>query len=48
VANHPAPVSLPSWPWDDERPDQPEGDDLSSDQVEELLAGGGYRVGKAP
>ena len=48
VANHPAPVSLPSWPWEDERPDQPEGDDLSSDQVEELLAGGGYRVGKAP
>ena len=40
------PLSLPSW--DDERPDQPEGDDLSSDQVEELLAGGGYRVGKAP
>ena len=46
VANNPAPVSLPSWGY--ERPDQPEDDDLSSDQVGELLAGGGYRVGKAP
>jgi hypothetical protein len=42
------PQSLPSWPWDDERPDQREDDNLSSDHVGELLAGGGYRVGKAP
>jgi hypothetical protein len=46
VANHPAPVSLPSWDY--EQPDQPEDDDLSSDQIGELFAGGGYRVGKAP
>ena len=48
VAKHPAPVSLPSWPCDDERPDQPEDDDRSSDHVGELVAGGGYRVGKSP
>ena len=41
-----APQSLPSW--DDERPDQPEDDDRSSDHVGELVAGGGYRVGKSP
>jgi hypothetical protein len=39
------PQSLPSC--DDERPDQPEDEDLSSDHVRELLIGGGYRVGKA-
>jgi hypothetical protein len=39
------PQSLPSW--GDERPDQPEDDDFSSDHVRELVAGGGYRVGKA-
>jgi hypothetical protein len=39
------PQSLPSW--DDERPDQPEDDGFSSKQVKALLAGGGYRVGKA-
>jgi hypothetical protein len=47
VATNPPSQSLPTS-WADERPDQPEDDGLSSDQIVELIAGGGYGVGKAP
>jgi hypothetical protein len=43
VATSPPALYLPSWDYGD----RPEDDGLSSHQILELLAGGGYRVGKA-